>query len=163
MKKFILVLISLFIATSCNQIMIKEYQSPLDHEFFRSADCQEIKSGEYRYSQGEDHYILNSRTLKKFRSNELLWEKPREEILYPYEYLDLAVPYMLRDGMDTQEILHLLGKVDRSSNRFNYYKLSNGAELILFKGTLNMPKGMKSLTIQGLSFSDDFKLSPLKK
>ena len=93
----------------------------------------------------------------------MVWEKKRSEVLYPYGYLDTAVPYMLRNGMSKEEILTLLGKESRSEKRFSYYKLSNGSELVLFKGTLNMPKGMKSLVIQGMEYKDDIKIPNLKK
>ena len=70
---------------------------------------------------------------------------------------------MIRDGMTKEEILKILGKETRSEKRFSYYKLTNGSELILFKGTLNMPIGMKSLVIQGMEYNDDIKIPRLKK
>ncbi|MDD7984232.1 hypothetical protein PQO01_04640 [Lentisphaera marina] len=163
MKKLILISIFCLINISCQQIMIREYESPLDHQFFRSAKCTLTKEGNYLYSKGDAQYTLSSSHLSKSTKGEVEWEKARKELFYPHGYLDIAVPYMLRDGMTKEEMLNLLGEVDRSSNRFMYYKLNNGAELILFKGTLNMPKGMKNITIQGLQFNDDFKLPALQK
>ena len=163
MKKALITLLLALISSSCQQVLIREYESPLSPQFFRQADCKKNEAGHYVYSKGSTEFILTQSILKKLNSNKLEWSKSRNEILYPHQYLDIAVPYMLRDGMPKDDILTLLGKVDRSGNRFMYYKLSNGSELILFKGTLSMPKGMKSITIQGLQYKDDFKLPALKK
>ena len=72
------------------------------------------------------------------------------------------MPYLIRDGMSSIEILEILGPPKSNNKRFNYYKLSNGSELVPFKGTLNMPQGMKSLIIQGLDYKDDIRIPLLK-
>jgi hypothetical protein len=162
MKNIFFLIAICLINFSCKQIMVREYESPLDYQFFQSADCKRHDDGSYTYHKENISYTLTSNQLSKSINGELEWSKDRVEILYPYGYLELAVPYMLRDGMRKEEILNLLGKTSRPPSRFLHYKLSNGSELALFKGTLNMPKGMKNITIQGLQFNDDFKLPTLK-
>jgi len=162
MKNITILLSLLGLICSCNQIMIREYESPLDPSFFRNASCSKNTSGSYLYSSGKITFELSPTNLIKSVDNKKIWNKKRSEILYPYGYLDHAVPYMLRDGMTSTEMFTLLGKESHTSRRFSYYKLSNGSELVLFKGTLNMPKGMKSLVIQGVEYNDDIKIPTLK-
>ena len=159
--KTLLIVITTMLLLSCNQVLVREYESPLDPSFFRNADCQKTAQGSFIYTKGNISYELDESKLIRSENGKVVWEKSRSKILYPYGYLDLAVPYMLRDGMSTEKILEILGKESRNNKRFFYYDLSNGSELVLFKGTLNMPIGMKSLIIQGLDYKDDIKMPNL--
>ena len=158
----VLLLLVVFNFCACKQILIREYESDLDPEFFAQAECKRVNNNSFLYEFEERSFLLSETEISSLHKSKTLWTQTRSE-LYPHGYLEASVPYMLRDGMTMNEIESLLGKASEVHGRLTYYKLSDGAVLIILKGALEMPPGMKSLTIKDTEYQRDLRIPRLLK
>ena len=140
------ILLLLFLTCSCNQIMIREYESEFKSSFFRDADCRRVAAHSFIFSKDHTSYTIDKTSITHKTNDQVVWTKDIN-VLCPFQHTDLVVAYMLRDGMTKAELFQILGKNYQKNGRLYTYSATNNGTIKLFDGSLNLPKGMKSITI----------------
>ena len=97
------ILLLLFLTCSCNQIMIREYESEFKSSFFRDADCRRVAAHSFIFSKDHTSYTIDKTSITHKTNDQVVWTKDINKAIKASREIRAGTVYInnYEEGMDS--------------------------------------------------------------